>query len=148
MMIIPAMRVALETRLRQARQSLEVDMDLADEVEISASPHKKRRGVTKSERSAQHNAAGESAKTLKGVPGPKKTTLVMNIQNRQTETMGLQISIPRNPGPKKTLAVKTLNRQAETIGLQISIPRNHRPRNHRQMRRSSNGGSPPGIPFD
>jgi hypothetical protein len=37
-----------------------------------------------------------------------------------------------------TLTVKTQNRRAETIGLQMSVPRNYRRRNHCQTRRDCN----------
>jgi hypothetical protein len=44
------------------------DLELADEVEVSVSPHKKRRGVdVRSERSANNDLAGNCAQILKGI---------------------------------------------------------------------------------
>jgi hypothetical protein len=43
------------------------DLELADEVEVGISPHRKRRSITKSERNAKNDAAGKIAQTLKVV---------------------------------------------------------------------------------
>jgi transposase-like protein len=43
------------------------DLELADEVEIAFSLHKKRRSIMKSERSAKNDAAGKNAQTLKEI---------------------------------------------------------------------------------
>jgi hypothetical protein len=49
-----------------------VDLKLADEMEISVSRHKKRRGVMRGERRAKKDAAEECAHILKRVPGSEK----------------------------------------------------------------------------
>jgi hypothetical protein len=46
-----------------------VDLKLADEMEISVSRHKRRRGVMRGERRAKKDAAGECSQIRKGVPG-------------------------------------------------------------------------------
>jgi hypothetical protein len=47
-----------------------VDLELVDDVEVP--PHRKRRGVIRSERSAKNNSAGECVQIPKGVSGTKK----------------------------------------------------------------------------
>jgi hypothetical protein len=50
-----------------------VDLEIADELEVSVSPHnRKRRGDVKSERSGKNDAAGNSAQILKGVEATEK----------------------------------------------------------------------------
>jgi hypothetical protein len=50
-----------------------VDLELADEAEVSVSPHiRKRRGVVKSGRSVEIDGVGKCVKILKGVPAPEK----------------------------------------------------------------------------
>jgi hypothetical protein len=48
------------------------DLELADEVEVGVSLHRKRRNVMKSERSAKNDAAGKIAQNLKGVQATEK----------------------------------------------------------------------------
>jgi hypothetical protein len=48
------------------------DLELADEVEVGVSLHRKRRSVTKSERRAKNDAAGKIAQTLKEIHATEK----------------------------------------------------------------------------
>jgi hypothetical protein len=49
-----------------------VDLELADEFEVSVLPHKKRRGLIEKERSVKNDAAGKCAQILKGVDATEK----------------------------------------------------------------------------
>jgi hypothetical protein len=49
-----------------------VDLELADELEVSVSPHRKRRDVMKSESSVKNDAAGNCAQSLEGVKATEK----------------------------------------------------------------------------
>jgi hypothetical protein len=58
-----------------------VDLDLAaEEVEISVSPHKKRRGLKKGERSAMNEAAGKCAQIRKVVDATEKAVGCEDVQ--------------------------------------------------------------------
>jgi hypothetical protein len=48
------------------------DLEIADEVEVGVSSHRKRRSVTKSERSANNDAAGKIGQTLKEIHATEK----------------------------------------------------------------------------
>jgi hypothetical protein len=57
-----------------------VDLELADELEVSVSPHEKRRGVTENEWSAKNDAAGKCLQIMKGVDATEKDVCSVDAQ--------------------------------------------------------------------
>jgi hypothetical protein len=67
-------RSANSSGVKTASSSAEfvIDLELADEVEVSVSPHRKRHGVIQSERSGKSDTGGECAQIVKGVQATQK----------------------------------------------------------------------------